>query len=128
MLALVWYEWFKAAHVLAAVIWVGGGVAVNVLAILTQREKDPLRMVQFAKQAEFVGQRIFTPMSLAVLGFGFGMIENAGYGYDFTWIKIALAGWGLSFLVGAGFLGPESGRLGRLMVERGPADAEVQAR
>ena len=61
MLALVWYDWFKAAHVLAAVIWVGGGVALNVLAVLTQRENDPLRMVHFAKQAEFVGTRIFTP-------------------------------------------------------------------
>ena len=128
MLALVWYDWFKAAHVLAAVIWVGGGVALNVLAILTQRENDPLRMVHFAKQAEFVGTRIFTPMSLVVLGFGFGLVENGQWTYDPTWIKIGLAAWGLSFLVGAAFLGPESGRLGKLMLERDPADPQVQAR
>ena len=31
-------------------------------------------------------------------------------------------------LTGAGFIGPESGRIGRLIAERGPADAEVQQR
>jgi uncharacterized membrane protein len=26
--AITWYEWFKTAHVLAAVVWVGGGTIV----------------------------------------------------------------------------------------------------
>ena len=25
MLALTWYDWFKAGHVIVAVLWVGGG-------------------------------------------------------------------------------------------------------
>jgi hypothetical protein len=36
--------------------------------------------------------------------------------------------WLLSFIAGAGFLGPESGRLGKLVEERGPEDAEYQRR
>jgi uncharacterized membrane protein len=76
VLALTWYEWFKSGHVLAAAIWVGGGVLMNILAVLTQRADDPVRMVQFAKQAEWVGMRVFTPMSLIVLGLGFGLMEN----------------------------------------------------
>ena len=27
-LALTWYEWFKTGHVLAAVLWVGGGTTL----------------------------------------------------------------------------------------------------
>jgi hypothetical protein len=27
-LALAWYEWFKTGHVLAAVLWVGGGATL----------------------------------------------------------------------------------------------------
>lgn len=101
---------------------------MNILAALTQREKDPLRMAQFAKQAEWVGTRIFTPMSLTVLAFGFAIVENRGLGYDLAWIRIALAGWGISFLIGLLFLGPESGRLEKLLLERGPNDEQVQAR
>jgi len=128
VLAVTTYDWFLSAHVLAAVIWVGGNVAMNILALLTQREKDPLRMVHFAKQAEWLGMRVFTPMSLVLLGFGFGMISNADLGYGLTWIQIALAGWAASFLIGLLFLGPESARLGKLMLERPPEDPEVQRR
>jgi len=130
MLALTWYDWFKSGHVLAAVVWVGGAVTLNVLAILTQRADDPVRMVHFAKQAEWVGTRIFTPMSLVLLGLGFGLIENgrSPWSYDLTWVQIALAGWGASFLIGLFFLGPESGRLGRLMADRPPSDPDVQRR
>jgi uncharacterized membrane protein len=130
VLALTWYEWFKSGHVLAAVIWVGGAVVMNVLAFLTKRENDPDRMVHFAKQAEWVGTRIFTPMSLVVLGLGFGLMENgqSPWTYDLTWVQIALAGWGASFLIGLLFLGPESGRLAKLQAERPPTDPEVQRR
>jgi hypothetical protein len=36
--------------------------------------------------------------------------------------------WLLSFIAGSGYLGPESGRLSRLVEERGPEDAEYQRR
>jgi hypothetical protein len=28
-LALTWYEWFKVGHVLASVLWVGGGATLS---------------------------------------------------------------------------------------------------
>ena len=43
MLALTWYEWFLAGHVLVAVVWVGGGATLTILALITVREKDPAR-------------------------------------------------------------------------------------
>jgi hypothetical protein len=36
--------------------------------------------------------------------------------------------WALSFVTGAGFLGPQAGRIKKLMDERGPTDPEVQQR
>ena len=36
--------------------------------------------------------------------------------------------WLLSFIAGAGYLGPESGRLSKLVDERGPDDPEYKAR
>ena len=128
MLGLVWYEWFKAFHVIAAVLWVGGAVMLTVLAILTLREKDPVRLVGFARQVAFLGERFFPLVSLSLLALGFAMIEN-GYipwKYDMTWVQIGIAGWIFSFVVGIGYLGPRSSKLKKLLETRGPEDAEVQ--
>jgi uncharacterized membrane protein len=129
VLALTWYEWFKTFHVLAAVIWVGGGATLTVLALVTVREDDPIRLAHFAKQAGWVGERIYTPMSLIVLALGFGLIENgqSPWSYHLTWVQIALAGWAVSALTGIFYLGPTAKKLGKLIEERGPADPEAQA-
>lgn len=127
MLAVTWYEWFLAGHVLAAVIWVGGGTTLAILAFMTLGEKDPLRVAQFARQAGLVGERLYTPMSLLLLALGFGMIENANLGYDKVWIQIALAGWATTFLVGFFYIRPTATKLAKVVAERGPVDPEAQA-
>src|SRR5262245_10535992 len=103
---------------------------MNILAALTQRASDPVRMMQFAKQTEWVGTRIFTPMSFIVLGTALGLMQNdfSPWTYDLTWVQIALAGWGASALIGLFFLGPESGRLAKLAADRPPSDPEIQRR
>jgi uncharacterized membrane protein len=126
MLAVTTYEWFKAAHVLAVVMWVGGGVMLTLLALMTIALRDPVHLAQFAKQAAFLGGTYFPPLSLMVVGFGFGMVENADLGYDPTWIQIGIAGWAASFVLGAGYLGPHAKTLAKLLEERDPADAGVQ--
>src|SRR3954463_3743888 len=40
-LAVTTYEWVKAFHVLAAVIWVGGAVVIQILALFALRSKLP---------------------------------------------------------------------------------------
>ena len=128
MTALVWYEWFKAFHVIAAVLWVGGAFMLTVLAILTLREKDPVRLVGFTRQVAFLGERFFPLLSLTLLALGFAMIEN-GYipwTYDMTWVQIGIAGWVFSFIVGVFYLAPRSSKLKKLLETRGPEDAEVQ--
>jgi uncharacterized membrane protein len=129
VLAVTWYQWFLAAHVLAAVIWVGGGTTLAILALLTVRLKDPVRLAALAQQAAWVGLRVYTPMSLVVLAFGFALIENgqSPWSYDLTWVQIALAGWAVSSLVGFFYLGPTAGKLGKLLDERGAEDPAAQA-
>lgn len=130
MLALTWYEWFKAAHVLASVLWVGGGTTLVVYAILTKRQNTPAEMASFARKAGLIGERFFSPMSFIVLAFGFGLMQNdqSPWSYDQFFVIFALAGWTASTLIGVLFLGPEAGRLGKLMPTRPPDDQEVQAR
>ena len=130
MLALTWYEWFKAGHVLASVAWVGGGATLALYAILTLRERNPAEMASFARKAALIGERVYTPLSLLVLALGFGLMENgqSPWSYDQFFVIFALAGWGVSAATGIFFLGPEAGRLGKLMPTRPPEDPEIQAR
>jgi uncharacterized membrane protein len=60
-LALTWYEWFKTGHVLAAVLWVGGGTTLATYAILTQRQNTPAEMASLARKAALIGERLYTP-------------------------------------------------------------------
>ena len=128
MLALTWYDWFKAGHVLVAVLWVGGGATLALLAIMTLRMNDPLRVAQFAHQAGKVGERLYTPSSLLVLLFGIGLMTNdqSPWDWDMTFVQIALAGWALTFLVGFFYIRPTAAKLAKAIEERGPTDPEAQ--
>lgn len=126
-LAVSTYEWYLMVHVLMAVIWVGGAFAIQLYAVRLLRANDPHRMAGFARDTEWIGQRVFVPASLLLVVFGFLLVEEADIGYPF-WILFGLGVFAYSFLTGAGFLGPESGRIGKLIVERGAQDAEVQRR
>ncbi|MDQ3954978.1 MAG: DUF2269 domain-containing protein [Actinomycetota bacterium] len=122
------YELLKTIHVFFAVIWVGGAATTQVLATRLSRANEPVRLAAFAKDVEFVGTRIFTPSSVVVLGAGIWMVAISGWNFTDLWIVLGLIGIAFSATVGAAFLGPESGRIGKLIEAKGPDDAEVTAR
>jgi uncharacterized membrane protein len=126
VLAVTTYEWLKSAHVLAAVMWVGGDVMLTLLALMTLGLGDPVRLAQFVKQVSFLGAAYIPILSLMVVGFGFALVENGGWTYGPTWIQIGIAGWAATFAVGAGYLGPTSKKVNRLIEARGAEDPEVQ--
>jgi len=123
-----WYAVFKTFHVLAAILWLGGGALISVLAWRAQRARDVTQLLQIAKQAEAASLRIFVPSSLVVLAMGFVLMYKGDFAYGDFWTLFGLIAWGLSFLIGAAFLGPEAGKLGRLLEAKDPDDPEVVAR
>ena len=123
-----WYFVFKTIHVLAAIIWLGGGAMITVLAWRAQRAKDTPQLLQIGKQAEWLSTRVFVPASLTVFVMGVILMHKGDWGYGHFWTLFGLIAWGVSFLVGASFLGPESGRLAKLLEAKGPDDPEVAAR
>jgi uncharacterized membrane protein len=122
------YEWLLFFHIAAAIVWLGGGVAIQVLAIRANRTDDPARMTTIAHEAEWFGTRIFLPSSLLVLVLGILLTIDGPWNFGQTWIVLALIGYGLSFVTGAAFLGPESGRIGNLLAAEGPDSPAVRAR
>jgi hypothetical protein len=71
---------YKMVHVVAAVVWVGGGAIVTVLALLTEREGDPKALMSLGHKVEVLATRIFIPASLVVLLFGILMMVKGSLG------------------------------------------------
>jgi uncharacterized membrane protein len=123
-----WYFVFKMLHVGAAVVWVGGGLFITIIAVLAELADDDDQLLQIGHWAENVASRLFPVMSFVVLGFGIAMTSNGDIPYDQFWLIFGLVAWALSAATGILFLAPESKRLNKAAAEHGPNAPEVQAR
>lgn len=122
------YTSLKFVHVLSAVVWVGGASTLQAFAMRISTSGDGLRMATFAKDAEYVGTRIYLPSSIIVLISGIFTIHESGgsWSYSQTWVQIGLAMIVVSIAIGAGFIGPEAGRVARAIEQHGPASEEAR--
>jgi uncharacterized membrane protein len=122
-----WYAFFKLVHVTGAVLWVGGGLSLTILALWAERKQDPAEMAMLARQAAFIGERVFAPVGLLVLLAGIAMVINLHWGWGTSWIVIGLVGYAITFLTGLLVLGPQAKRIGQLIETVGADAAETQA-
>lgn len=125
--APVTYDVYKMIHVVAAVVWVGGGATLVVLALLIQRENDPGALAAFGQRVEFIATRIFIPASLVVLVFGILMMLNGDLDWGQFWVIAGLVGFAATFLTGIAFLSPQTKRFNALVEEKGAESPEAQA-
>jgi len=122
-----WYAFFKVVHVAGAVLWVGGGLALTILALWAERKQDPAEMATLARQAAFIGERVFAPVGLVVLLAGVAMVINLHWGWGTSFIVAGLVGYAITFLTGLLVLGPQAKHIGQLIETKGAEDAETQA-
>jgi hypothetical protein len=120
-------EFLLFAHLLFVVAWVGTDIGIQGLSFRVLGAA-PERVVTFTADIEWLGLRLLTPGALLVLLFGALLVENVGFEWGDTWIVLALIAAAASAAIGAGFLGPEAGRIAKLADERGASDPDVQAR
>jgi uncharacterized membrane protein len=126
---LTWYEFLLFFHISMAVIWVGGGATLQLFALRALKADDPMRMAEFAGDAEYVGNRLYIPASLLALVSGIWMVIDSDFwGFGDDWIVIALILFATTFLAGALFFGPEAGRIKKQIGVEGPTSPGVQAR
>lgn len=110
-------------------MWVGGGVFAQIYATRLMRANEMPRAAAFAKDIERIGLTIFTPASIVVLILGIAMVwYSPAWEITQLWVILGLVGIANTIVVGAAFLGPEAGRVGRLADERGVTDPELQHR
>ena len=120
------YQLLVYIHILCAVIWVGGGVTVQILAIRAQRTGDPVEAIGAFRQAEYVGTRVFLPASIILFVAGLIMVAQA-WSFSQLWISVSMGLWIVSALAGALYLGPRAKQVVALFESEGPTSPAGQA-
>jgi uncharacterized membrane protein len=124
---MTWYEFLLFAHIAMAAIWVGGGAMLQFFGLRAINAPDPMRLAQLGQDIEWIGSRVLVPASaLAVVSGILLVIDSDFWGFGDDWIVIGLVLFAITFLAGALFFGPESGRLGKLVEAEGPTSPAVQ--
>lgn len=121
------YEFLLTIHVLAAVIWVGGGLAMHILGRRVLNRGNTQEIFEFSKEINTVALRLYAPTSLILLIAGVLLVNEAGYEFSQLWITLAFIGWAFSFLVGIGYYGPQDKKLQALVAADGPTATGVVA-
>lgn len=122
-----WYAIFKFVHVAFAVVWVGGGALLTILALVAERGDDPMEVVIVARQAALVGERLFAPAGLVVLLMGIALMLNTNLGWGKFWILAGLVGYAITFFTGIAVLSPLSKQIKAAAEEHGPTDPATMA-
>ena len=124
-----WYEFLLFVHIAMAATWVGGAAIIQFFALRALRAPNPLRLVDFGGDVEWIGQRVLVPSSLLAVVSGVLLVVDSDFwGFGDDWILIGIILFAITFAAGAGFFGPESGRLGKLAETEGPTSPVVLGR
>ena len=121
------YLWLKFAHVLGAVVWVGGVVALTVLNARVARSGNPAAMAAMGQQSEAFGRTVVGPAMAVVLIAGLWMAGQFGIPFTSLWIVWGLVGLVAFVVIGIVALGRSGAALGELMRTTSADDPRVAA-
>ncbi len=96
------YDWLLFLHVLAAMVWVGGGVMLAVLAARVVRDPDPGAVGRFTGSLRVLGPLVLAPATVAVLGLGMWLVvDSEAWDFGQLWVQLGPGLFVAAFLVGA---------------------------
>jgi uncharacterized membrane protein len=122
------YELLLYAHIALATIWLGGAVMMQFFALRALRSGAAERLATVATDVEWIGNRVLLPAGLGVLVLGVVLVWDGPWSFGDDWILIALGLFAVTFLGGAPFFGPESGRIAKLIQSEDVESPMTQAR
>ncbi len=118
-------NWLHLVHVLAAMVWVGGGLMLSLIGLRARSSADPRTIADFARVLPWVGIRVLMPAVILVLVTGVWMVfADAEWHFSQPWVLLALGLFALAFAIGAVYLSRVGIQLARAGAPgRGPAAA-----
>jgi uncharacterized membrane protein len=100
------YDWLLFVHIVGAMVWVGGLVALAAFGTHALRSGDRETVARFVGSLRVVGPFVLAPSSALVVAFGIWMvIDSSAWDFGQTWIWLALALVAAAALIGALVLG-----------------------
>ena len=100
------YDWLLLGHIIAAMVWLGGGVVLAVLAVATLRSADGPAVARFVASLRVIGPAVLAPATIATLGVGIWLVlDSAAWDFGQAWVVLALALFAAAVVVGAGHQG-----------------------
>jgi uncharacterized membrane protein len=103
MTAATLYDWLLFGHIVAAMVWVGGGVVLAALAVATLRSGDDTAVARFVGNLRVIGPAVLAPATVAVLGLGVWLVlDSAAWDFGQAWVLLALGLAAVAIAVGAG--------------------------
>ncbi len=119
------YEVLLFLHILSAVVWVGGAVAVQFLGIRVQRSDDPTELPALARHVVVLGNVGFVPAAVLLLATGAAMTADA-WGFGQTWIQVSIGLWLVSAVAGSVYLAPRAKRVAAMFEAEGPTSVPAR--
>ncbi|MDP3898209.1 MAG: DUF2269 family protein [Mesorhizobium sp.] len=113
-----WYSIVKFLHVVSAIVWLGGGFMLMLLAVRADRAGDTSGTMQAMHATGELGGKLMVPSSLLTLLSGLVMC-SFWVGFSDLWIIIGLAGYTATFLVGTLIFKPTADRMAALVARDG---------
>jgi uncharacterized membrane protein len=99
------YGWLLFLHVLAAMVWLGGLLALNVFGTRALRDGDGQAIARFVASLRAVGPFLLAPASAIVVIAGVWMtIDSPAWEAGQFWIWFAIALVGAAVVIGGAFL------------------------
>ncbi len=100
-----WYLFAKWLHVTFAIVWVGGGVVMVILAMAADRARDDAQLFAMLRQVAWAAEKIYVPASILTLIFGV-IASWLGGLFSQLWVILGLLGIATTIAIGIAVLTP----------------------
>jgi hypothetical protein len=114
---VTYYEVLLSLHILAAIVWIGGGIAIQFLAFRAEQTRNGPFMQALGDSSDWLAKRLVLGILLTIEG---------PWTFDMLWVDLGFVGFAASFLTGILFLKPEGERIGRAIAAHGPESNEAR--
>ncbi len=120
-------EVLLTVHIVGAIFWVGGNFITNIWAWRAEKTANQEQALWFLGMAEWIGMRVYLPLSLIVVSAGAWLVSEAGWGYDKMFVQIGLTGFVLTFIGGAALISPALKKAHSAVSEHGIDSTEAKS-